>query len=70
MIVGAAMVEGAAFLAVFAYLLDRTTLSLALAVVLIAGVTAHFPTRSRVEHWIEGQLQLLDHPQNTSDTQH
>ena len=45
--------------ALVAYLVDQSPLSLMLAGVLIFGLAAHFPTRSRLIHWIEDQLVLL-----------
>ncbi|NQT15463.1 MAG: hypothetical protein HQ582_22085 [Planctomycetes bacterium] len=54
------MLEGAAFFALVAYLIEGITLSLATATVLIVAVALHFPTRGRVVGWIERQLTLLD----------
>jgi hypothetical protein len=59
-IVAAAIVEGAAFFALIAYMLGRSPLALALAILMIAAVAAHFPTRSGVMSWIEGQLRLVE----------
>ena len=54
-IVSCALLEGAAFLASTAYLIERDPLSLLLAVTLSLGVALHFPTRNRVDQWIEAQ---------------
>ena len=43
-IVGAAMIEGCAFFAAIVYLLEGGFVSLGLALVLLAGLAAHFPT--------------------------
>jgi hypothetical protein len=59
LIIGAAINEGAAFLALVAYLLEKNPIALAMAVVLIAGVIARFPTAGRVERWIEQQQEKL-----------
>jgi hypothetical protein len=59
-IVGAALNEGAAFLAVMAYMLERQPYALALALVLIAGVALRFPRRAAVEQWVEDQLGIVD----------
>jgi hypothetical protein len=59
LIIGAALNEGAAFLAVVAYLIEKDPVLLGLAVVLILGQVARFPTVSRIEHWIEEQQQKL-----------
>jgi hypothetical protein len=59
-IVGAALNEGAAFLAVIAYFLETTPYALALALVLIGGVALRFPRREGVEGWVEDQLGVVD----------
>ena len=59
LIIGAAINEGAAFFAGVAYLLERNPIALAVALVLIAGVIARFPTANRVERWIEQQQEKL-----------
>jgi hypothetical protein len=58
--VGAAIIEGATFLMLIAYMTERFTPVLAIAVVLIVAIAAHMPTRSGVVHWIEDQLRLVD----------
>jgi hypothetical protein len=59
LIVGAALNEGAAFLALIAYMVEGLPAILGLAVLLIVGVAARFPTRARVEQWIDAQKELL-----------
>jgi hypothetical protein len=59
-IVGAALIEGVAFFMLIAYMVERFTPILAVAVVLILVIAAHMPTRSGVVHWIEDQLRLVD----------
>jgi hypothetical protein len=59
-IVSAAELEGAAFFAVISYLLERHPPAMILAIILIAGVAAHLPTRGRVIRWIEEQLRLVE----------
>jgi hypothetical protein len=59
-IVGAAMLEGGAFFAAIAYLVEGGPIALALAVVLWLGIAAHFPNLPRVIGWIERQLEWLD----------
>lgn len=59
-IVGAAILEGVTFFLLIAYMVERFTPMLAIAVVLILLIAAHVPTRSRVVRWIEDQLRLLD----------
>lgn len=60
MIIGAALLEGGCFLALCAYMIERQLSSLAVAAVLLAALLAHFPTRRRVEAWIEDQLRRVD----------
>jgi hypothetical protein len=59
LIIGAAIDEGAAFFALVAYLIEKNPIALAMAVALIAGVIARFPTTGRVERWIEQQQEKL-----------
>ncbi|MFH1269062.1 MAG: hypothetical protein ABIK89_25325 [Planctomycetota bacterium] len=62
-IIGSAIFEGVAFLAVIAYMLENSPLALSLAIAMIIAVAAHFPTRSGVVHWIEDQLRLIEQEQ-------
>ena len=59
-IVAAALLESPGFFWGIIHLLTHSPLSLIAAILLILGVAAHFPTRSRVIHWIENQLRLVD----------
>ncbi len=59
-IVGAALIEGVTFFMTIAYLTERNTVALAIAVALILAVAAHMPTRAGVIHWIEDQLRLVE----------
>lgn len=59
-IVAVALLEGAAFFAIVAYQTEREPLALGPAALLILMIAAHFPTRTRVAAWVEGQLQRLD----------
>lgn len=60
MIIGTALLEGGCFLALVAYMTERQALGLAVAAVLLAALLAHFPTRARVEAWIEDQLHRVE----------
>ncbi|MEE8451385.1 MAG: hypothetical protein V3R99_05695 [Thermoguttaceae bacterium] len=60
MIVAAALLEGAVFFGLVAYTVERSPLALIVAIILIIGVGLHFPTRSRLVHWIEDQLTLME----------
>jgi uncharacterized membrane protein YbhN (UPF0104 family) len=56
MIVGAALLEGPAFFALAAYLIEGTPWAFGLAVLLwLAMAWLHFPTRDRVAAWIAEQ---------------
>lgn len=58
-IMSAALLEGVAFFLATAYFVEGVPWSLAAAVALVGALAAHFPTRSGVERWVEGQLDLL-----------
>ena len=59
-IVAAALIEGAAFMSIVAYMLEGSTVALGLAVALVAGILLHFPTASRVVGWIEAQVRRVE----------
>jgi hypothetical protein len=60
LIVGAACLEGAAFFVLIVYMLERSPWALCAAVAMILGVAAHFPTRQRVQEFIDRQTALLE----------
>jgi hypothetical protein len=64
-IIGAAMTEGPAFLALIAYMLESTSAALGLALFLIVGVALRFPQRAQVQQWIDDQLGRLDMDRQT-----
>jgi hypothetical protein len=55
-IAGAALNEGAGFLALIAYMLEGQLIALAVAVALIVGVALRFPRRAAVEQWVDDRL--------------
>ena len=59
-IVAAALLEGAAFTSIVAYMQEGSTVALGLAVALAAGILLHFPTAPRVAGWIETQLRRVE----------
>jgi hypothetical protein len=59
LILGAALTEGAAFFAGVAYLLEKNPIALGLALLLVGGLVARFPTTIRVERWIAEQQERL-----------
>ena len=60
LIVGCAMDEGPAFFAAAAYLIEKNPLALGLALILVGAIILRFPTRRRIEHWVEEQREKLE----------
>ncbi|MCI0491954.1 MAG: hypothetical protein L0Z07_03340 [Planctomycetes bacterium] len=60
LIIAAALLEGAAFLNLIAYMLERQSLSLVIAGVLWLMLLSHVPTVSRVENWLERELTTVE----------
>jgi hypothetical protein len=58
MIVGLALLEGAAFFNLIAYLLEGHWWSFLVIAALLAWMLASFPTRSRLRQWIDDREQL------------
>ena len=59
LIVGAALLEGAAFYNLFAYLLERQTISVVCTAILIVAMLLKFPTRNAVQNWVEEELKRV-----------
>jgi len=59
-IVSAALVEGPALFAGIAYLIEGSGLALILTILLLLGLAYHFPTRSRLEDWVDAELRRLE----------
>ncbi len=59
LIVGCAILEGAAFGNLVAYMLEGQLYSLALAIVCTIGMLAAFPTRSGVDEWLERHVRRV-----------
>lgn len=59
LIVGAALLEGACFLALMAYLTESHLASLAVAGMCLLGILARFPTAGGLADWVERQLQRI-----------
>ena len=59
MIVGLALLEGSAFMALLAYLLEGQTWVLGLAAGVLALMAVRFPTRASVLAWLERQADAL-----------
>lgn len=60
LIVGAALLEGGAFFAGIAYMLEHQYLALGVAGVLLAALIARFPTVDRVNGWLDEKLAHLE----------
>jgi len=58
MIVGLALLEGAAFFNLVAYLIEGRWWSLAVTAVPLAFMLAAYPTRTRIRQWVEDREQL------------
>jgi hypothetical protein len=56
MIVGIALLEGAAFLACIAYLFEHRRITIIIAAALLVGILSQLPTFARVEAWAEDEL--------------
>jgi len=56
MIVGIALLEGAAFLACIAYLFEHQRITIIIAAALLVGILSQLPTFARVESWAEDEL--------------
>jgi hypothetical protein len=59
MIVGLALLEGTAFLGILAYLIEAQPLALGVTGIAILCMLLKFPTRSRVQAWLERQTEQL-----------
>ena len=58
-VIGGALIEGPAFLAGIAYLVEQNPIALGVMLVLLAAMFVRFPTRGSVERWIEQQEEKL-----------
>lgn len=60
LIVGAALLEGAAFFNLIVYMLEQQPLSLVAAGVLLLIMLTQIPTVSRLEAWVESELSTIE----------
>ena len=60
LIVGAAILESAAFYNLIAYQLEHQTINLVGAAILLTALIFKFPTRSAIENWVTGELKLIE----------
>lgn len=59
LIISLAIIEGAAFLALIAYIIDGNMLTLFVAAILLGVMLAKFPSAARVERWIDEQRDAM-----------
>jgi hypothetical protein len=59
LIIGLALCEGMAFFAGIAFMLERNSLALGMALILLASLAIRIPTRDRVNAWIDQQQSKL-----------
>jgi hypothetical protein len=58
-ILSAALIESAAFFNLIAFMLERHTVNLFMAIILIAAIATYFPTSAGVTDWLERQGRRL-----------
>jgi hypothetical protein len=59
-IIGAALLEGAAFFNLVAYQSERVPYTLAIVLLLLVGISMLFPLRSFVEDWLDRELRTVN----------
>jgi hypothetical protein len=59
LIVGEALVEAPALMAAIFHIIEKNAILLGLGLLLLGALVVRFPTRSRVERWIDRQQELL-----------
>lgn len=60
LIVGGALCEGPALFCLIAFMLEQSPLSLAMAAFLVFCILLRFPTATRLENWIAGELEAIE----------
>lgn len=60
LIIGVAILEGAAFFNVSANMLEGQTISLVMAALLLVAIFFKFPTRGSIENWINDELKSIE----------
>jgi hypothetical protein len=58
LIIRLALLQGCAFYLVIAYLQEGSPLILGAAVAFVTTMALHFPSRARVDNWVDGQAEL------------
>ena len=65
-IIGCALLEGAAFFALFARMTEGHLVSLIVAGVMLIGIAGHMPLGGRLSSWVETQLRTIEEEKNFS----
>ena len=60
LIVGYAILEGAAFYCLIAHMIERQSITLAMVGLLLGAMVVKFPTRGRLENWLSDEMKTLD----------
>jgi uncharacterized membrane protein (DUF485 family) len=60
MIIGAALLEGPAFVGLIATIIEKSSLGLGVSAVCLMLLLARFPTIGRLENWLDGQRRALE----------
>jgi hypothetical protein len=60
LIIGYAILEGAAFFNLVAYMIERQDVSLAIVGLLLAAMLVKFPTRGKIEGWLANEIRSID----------
>ena len=59
-IIGYAMLEGAAFYNLIAYMIERQQVNLAMVGLLLGAMFVKFPTYGRLEGWVADEMKSID----------
>ncbi len=60
LIVGSALLEGAAFFGLIAFMIERQFLALSIAASLLLIIVSQIPTRNRVENWVTREIENIE----------
>ena len=60
LIIGRAILEGAAFFNLAAYMIEAQPISLGFTVVLLIAMVFNFPTREKLESWVRAELATIE----------
>ena len=60
LIIGAALLEGGAFLAAIAYMVERKPAAFIVAAILLGVLISRVPTVERLRGWVDWQLNILE----------